>query len=351
MQQRNKQNHVNKRITIWFVLALSLLMLSACTDPAEQNNNDDIPELDLSIKEESTDPISTSLDSDFPVSFELDGKTIAIETKPNRILALSLDTADAVLELTDSSAVAAITNSIVNPFIAFNEAKGNQIVDKVGSVSSLDPEKILAYDPDLILLTMQHGSEIDADKILSQAGIPLISLKPWSSLEQIKNNFLIIGKTLGEEKKAVELVADMTEKIDKIQDVVNKVDTKPSLLVISPVGTNTGPYLLGQDSLTSEIVRLAGAVPAVELMGLKQTTKASVEQIIKSDPDFIILSDWEGKGEDVFTDLMNEPGWNTLKAIKDKRIKIMPAKYLVTANIHVAEGIEEIAKWLHPELF
>jgi len=352
MQQLNKQKHVNKGMTIRFVLALSLLMLSACTAQTNRNNaNPDNFNTKAVTEEKGASSITASPDSDFPLSFELDGKTIAIEAKPNRIIALSLDTADAVLELTDSSAVAAITKSIENPYLAFNETKGNQIADKVGSVSSLDPEKILSYNPDLILLTTQHGSEVDADKILSQAGIPLISLKPWSSLEQIKSNVLIIGKALGEEKRAAEVVADLTEKVNKIQEVVDKTEIKPSLLVISPVGTNTGPYLLGQDSLTSEIVRLSGAIPTVEMMGLKQTTKASVEQIIKSDPDYILLSDWEGKGEAVFTELMNAPGWNTLKAVKDKRIKVMPAKYLVAANIHAAEGIEEIAKWLHPELF
>lgn len=78
---------------------------------------------------------------------------------------------------------------------------------------------------------------------------------------------------------------------------------------------------------------------------------ASIEQVIKVDPEYILLTDWDGEGESVFESLMEDPGWSTLQAVQKEQIKMIDAKYVITPNLYAADGIEKIARWLYPERF
>lgn len=361
MNQRNKRKRHNKTAWAWSA-ALTLALLAACAPLAREAPADsvgagpgsaDSPAAGNGPEAALPQPAASALrQADFPRTVELSGdKLVTIAAKPQRIVAISLDTAEAVLELAEPSRVAAITRSIGNRSLAFHAEEGEAVGSKLGSVTAIDPENILALEPDLILLTTQHGSEADADRMLAQAGVPLVSFEPWNSLERIRSHLLLIGRLLGEEAKAEERIAEMTAKIADVQARIATASAKPSLLVISPVGANTGPYVLGPDSLASDIVRKAGAVPAVESMGLKQTAKADLEHVLKQDPDYILLADWDGSGQKAYEEWMNDPGWRTLKAVQNNRIKIIPAKYVMTASVQAAEGIELIARWLHPASF
>lgn len=361
MNQRSKRKRHNKAAWIWSA-ALTLALLAACAPltreaPADSTGagpgSADSPAAGNGPAAASPQPAARAQrQADFPRTIELSGdKAVTIAAKPQRIVAISLDTAEAALELAGPSRIAAITRSIGNRSLAFQAEEGEAVGSKLGSATAVDPETILAMEPDLILLTTQHGSEADADRLLAQAGVPLVSFEPWNSLERIRRHFLLIGRLLGEEARAEERIAEMTAKIADVQSRIATVPAKPSLLVISPVGTNTGPYVLGPDSLASDIVRKAGAVPAVESMGLRQTAKADLEQVLKEDPDYILLADWDGSGQKAYDEWMNDPGWQTLKAVRHNRVKIIPAKYVMTASVQAAEGIERIARWLHPASF
>lgn len=331
-------------------LIVLILFIAGCTTPANDDNkpdnhNDQLEneQLNAGLTDEQAD--------DFPRTIEWNGQEIEIKSKPKRIAALSLDAADAVLELVDAADLAAIADSIENSNLAINTDKAAKIEGKVSGSFSIDPEKILYYEPDLILLTKQHGSESDAEQILNQSGIPLISFSPWTTLDQIAANMTVIGQVTGEEALAEQVVKNMKERIETVQHAVEDVEDPPSTLVISPVGSNTGPFLPGSTSLANEVVRLAGAVPAAELMGLEQTTKATIEQVIKADPEYIVFANWSGDGEAAFSELMEAPGWETLQAVEHDRVLILDGKYLMTPNIHVASGVEQIAQWIFPERF
>lgn len=335
---------MKRRYRFWLVCSF-VFLLTAC------GSGDEHGERVRDGNGKASADASEGADAAFPVTVELDGRTITVEAKPRRIVAISLDTADAVLELTDPANVAAVADSIGNAHLAFQSEKGREVPHMLKFSDSQDPEKMLYHDPDLILLTKLHEGEMDAEQILRQSGVPLVSFQPWNTLSDIERNVLLIGELIGERDRAGELVGAMQARIRDVQKAVEGVEERRSVLVISPVGTNTGPFILGTDSLATELLRAAGALPAAELAGFDKTMPASAEQVIKMDPDYILLTDWDGEGESVFRELMEAPGWNTLQAVRNNRMRMIDAKYVVTANLHVAEGVEEIARWIYPERF
>ncbi|GFR38147.1 hypothetical protein PRECH8_14430 [Insulibacter thermoxylanivorax] len=180
------------RAAVDFVFVLILILMTACSSTTATQDQDMINgKGEVNEQEHATSDRADETDESdavFPVTINLDQRQVKAASKPQRIVAISLDTADAVLELTDPSRVIAVADSIDNVHLAFQSKAGEQAANKLRFADSRDPEKILAYEPDLILLTKQHEGEMDAEQILLQSGIPLISFQLWNTIDEIAAN-------------------------------------------------------------------------------------------------------------------------------------------------------------------
>lgn len=319
----------------------SVLFLSACAGKKEET-----PE-NASVKKEEIIE-ETKETNAFPLDIQIGDKTITIPEKPTRIAPLSLDVAEIVFELVDDSRVVAVSKSIDDPYLSTQSENATNIENKIASATSIDPEQVLSYKADLLLLTKLHGQEEDADKVLSQAGIPILSFDKMETVKQFQDNLFIVGQAIGEEEKAKSLVKEMNNRIAEIQKQIPTDAEKPTVLVLSEVGPGTGPYIMASGNISYDIISLAGGAPAVDTIGLDRSTKASVEQVIKMDPDYMMLLDWAGRGEEAYKELIETPGWSTLKAVKNDRLKVLEVKYLLNPNTKVIDGLEILTNWIYP---
>src|SRR5699024_11243538 len=62
--------------------------------------------------------------------------------------------------------------------------------------------------------------------------------------------------------------------------------------------------IFGPTNISYDLVKLAGATPAADIIEMERSGPAEIEQILKVDPDYIILLDFFGKGEKSFEKLM-----------------------------------------------
>ncbi|MEI3612459.1 ABC transporter substrate-binding protein [Pseudogracilibacillus sp. SO30301A] len=326
----------------WILCLLGILLVVAgCTE----EGNSEAVDKDSEIKAKREDRDETN----FPVTVEVDGKKITIEEKPENIIPMSLDVAEIVLELTETEIIAAITQGIDDEYLSTQSEKAKDIPSRIASAVNIDPEEILSYDADLLLLTKLHGQEEDADTILSQVDVPIISFSTMETVEDLLTNISIIGKAIGEEGKAEALVAQMEEEIASIQQSIPEKTDPPSVLVLSEVGPGTGLFMMGPGNISYDLIQLAGATPAVDSIGLDHSAKASVEQVMKMDPDYIFLLDFQGNGEEAHEELMNSPGWDSLQAVQNKNLKVLEVKYLMNPNTQVIEGLRLMVDWIYEE--
>lgn len=286
----------------------------------------------------------------YPLTVEVNGSAVTIPAKPQRIAALSLDAAEVVLELTEPERVAVVPKSMENPSLAYRTEDAGEITHKIAGATSLDPEQVMSYEADLLIMTELHDKEKEASSLLEQSGLPVISLKSWSTLDSVMDNILTIGRAIGEEEKANAIVRDMKERQSKIASALSNAEN-PTVLVVSPLGPGTGPYLLGTSNISYDLVRLAGAEHAADQLGLTRTSKATIEQIIKADPEYILLIEWQEGNPGDLNEIVQTPGWSTLQAVQHDRILHMPARKLLNPNRYSIDTLEEIARWLHPERF
>ena len=308
-----------------------LLALAACSQEAEQQP------IQPDVQEEV---------GQYPKTITLEGESVTIERKPEKILPLSLDVAEIVMQLTDGEGVVAISKGIEDPYLSTNPKSASKITEHIASAVHIDPEQILSYETDLLLLTKMHGQEQDAYDILRQANVPILAFETMRSMEAYRTNLKTIGKAIGEEEKANNIVAQMEREIADIQEAITWEEDKPSVLVLSEVGPGTGPYMMGPGNVSQDIIEQAKAIPAVQQIGLERSAKAEMEQVLKMDPDYIILLDWQGEKEAAYEALLNDAAWQTLRAVKEGRIKVVEAKYFLNPNAANIEGLRMLVDWL-----
>ncbi|MGG4395605.1 ABC transporter substrate-binding protein [Paenibacillus thiaminolyticus] len=268
-----------------------------------------------------------------------------------KIAPVSLDTADAVLEFIDPAQLVAVPKSISNPYLAVNADMGKQAGNPISGAIGLDPEVILSFQPDLVLLTKVHHTESDAEELLRQAGVNVITFDQWGTFEAVMGNYRKIGEAVGEADKGELIAKEIEAKLQQAAARTAKLTAKPTVLVLSPVGPNTGPYVIGPGNIAYDMIRLAGAEPAADTLGIAKSIKASIEDLIKIDPDYIVLGDWDGTGEEWLSGLQADPQWNTLTAVQQGRITTMKAKDLLAPNRYTVDGMLQMSEWLHPDLW
>jgi iron complex transport system substrate-binding protein len=75
----------------------------------------------------------------------------------------------------------------------------------------------------------------------------------------------------------------------------------------------------------------------------------SLEQIVAADPDFIVMGDsmWGVTPEMV----ASRPGWENLSAVKNEKVVPFNDDLVSRPGPRLVDGLEELAKLLHPEVF
>ncbi|HEC35867.1 MAG TPA: ABC transporter substrate-binding protein [Anaerolineae bacterium] len=72
----------------------------------------------------------------------------------------------------------------------------------------------------------------------------------------------------------------------------------------------------------------------------------SEEYIIERNPDVIVIVSGGASVDEV----KGRAGWQNIKAVQDDRVYTIDT-HLVTSNPRIVEGLEQFAKWFHPELW
>ncbi|WP_341300636.1 ABC transporter substrate-binding protein [Lysinibacillus sp. FSL H8-0500] len=83
-----------------------------------------------------------------------------------------------------------------------------------------------------------------------------------------------------------------------------------------------------------------------------ETGDVSVETLIATDPDVLILPNWDGSDlTNVREEIYANPKLSSMKAIKNKQIYIVDYNYMFGYGYNTIDGMEALAKEMYPDLF
>ncbi|PDT50234.1 ABC transporter substrate-binding protein [Sinorhizobium fredii] len=238
---------------------------------------------------------------------------------------------------------------------------------------TFDIEQAVALKPDVMLMNIDAKTateEAGYIEKLEKVGIPLVYVdfreKP---MENTEPSMRLIGKLFGEEEKAEEFIKFRADSIAKVTDVLaNANPSKPLVFVERAGGYSDDCCMSFGNENFGKMVEFAGGINMAK--GIIPGTFGTVnpEQIIASNPEQIIITggnwegyvpggNWVGVGygadeKEAFRKLENltkRPAFTDVKAVKEGNVHAIWHQFYNNPYQFVA--IQQIAKWLHPDLF
>ena len=286
--------------------------------------------------------------ADFPVTVK-DGKgnSITVKQKPQRILSLALQTDEILLNMVSASRIIGLS--------IFADDKNNSNVVNLaknvkGRYSSNDIEKIVAANPDLVIVPY-YIDKSKYDLLKKSLKCPIyVSLNPIS-IANIKQEIENLAKLTGEIQKGQALIKYMDDKIASVQKKVKSLRKKKYVLFYTYYFNST----YGKNTTQHEIAKYAGVINIAAVAGLKGWPTISKEKILEWDPDIIVIpsASYNPKktSQQYVEEFKKDPAFKNLKAVKNNAVIILDDRHIQTVSHYIVEGIYDLAKAAYPYLF
>lgn len=271
------------------------------------------------------------------------------------VIALPVGADEGKAVFSDASRIVSIGGSITEIVYALGEERHlvardstssypeeAQKLPDVGYMRALSPEGVLSVNPSGILALQGSGPK-EAVDVLKKSSVPFIEVPDRFNHEGILEKIRIVGKALGVEAKAEKLAAETDAKLTAAEKQTASIKERKRVLFV--LSTQGGKILAaGGDTAADGIIRLAGAVNAVEgFSGYKGMTD---EAIISAKPDVILTM--KGGGPPISEDeLFANPAVASTPAGTNRKMVSMWGGYLLGFGPRTAEAIHDLAVELY----
>lgn len=217
---------------------------------------------------------------------------------------------------------------------------------RVGALLDPDLERILSLKPDLVVA---YGSQVDFRQQLERARIPLF-VYSHAGLADVPATISAVGERIGNEGRAKELVRDINRRIDAVRQRVAGRPRPRTLIVFGRESLSLrGIYASGGYGFVHDMVTAAGGDNVFADVE-QQAVQATSELILARRPEVILELRAEPFAKDV--EAKERAVWNTLSsvpAVRANRVHLIADPRTVVPGPRVGEGVEVIAKVLHPQ--
>jgi iron complex transport system substrate-binding protein len=263
------------------------------------------------------------------------GRKVNIPSSPKRIVSLAPSITETLFALGLDKEIVGVTT-----FSDYPEAARSKPC--VGSYVSISLEKVVSLSPDLIIGTAD-GNKIEIVEQLERVGFPVYMINP-TNLDEIFKMVLDIGRITGKENEAKKLACNLRERVRIV--VLRKADLK-KLRVFFQIGID--PIVtVGSNTLHNELITLAGGINISGKEAMRYP-RYSIEEIIVKQPEIIIISSMKRGGD--FKRVRDKwKRWKNIPAVKNNRVHIFNTDLIDHPSPRIVDGLEEIAKIIHPEI-
>jgi iron complex transport system substrate-binding protein len=215
---------------------------------------------------------------------------------------------------------------------------------KVGGYFTPNIEVIVSMNPDLVLT----DGYVDEIASLESLGVTFAVIQP-NNINDILKDIELLGNLTGEQKKASALITDMQSRVDKVVTAVSGT-SHPRVFYVFEATDTTKPWTAGPGSFADELIRIAGGENVVA-QAQGAWIQLNIEELVRSDPEIIIVDSMMGTAV-ISTDEIKElPGWKDTTAVKNNNIFTVDGDLVNRSGPRIVEGLEQIARIIHPELF
>jgi iron complex transport system substrate-binding protein len=241
--------------------------------------------------------------------------------------AYSVLPAEDVVAVSESAYVEEISNVLAN-------------VKRFHPAVATDPERVVALDPDLMLVSM--NGRADYTSLARSSGVPVYRMQTmFETLDQIEQNIRLMGYLTGQDESAAKEAARFHSAIERAASLRPANAPKPRILGLG------GIYSYGRKTLFQDIVNRVGGVNVGAENGLLGYDQVNYEQIIRWDPEWIIAGAKGGNEKQILAKLMSDPAIALTQAARNGHIVVMDNRVFLPMSPYTSTLVQAIAEAIY----
>lgn len=262
------------------------------------------------------------------------GTEVTIPVHPMRIVSMGVSTDDIVIPLTGTERIVAISDLLPNL-----EADAAKIKGRV----KYSTESVMSFQPDLVILPSWMST--DFIKELRQLKIPVYVYAYPNTIEGTEKLITELGTVVNEPEKAKALRENVATRVAKLEDFTKKIapDKVKTAIYYSSLGV-----LGGEKSTFDNFCHVTNIKNGAALAGLKDNARGTKEVIVQVNPDVIFMpssaydkDQYKAAGKE---ELYDDPSLKDVKAIKNKAIYIIDARWFLSYSQFSVNAMEQMAE-------
>lgn len=209
-------------------------------------------------------------------------------------------------------------------------------IARVGDHKQIDIERIIALQPDLLIVWLHGNSERQLEHI-RKLGIPFYYSEPHK-LEDIPHSIERIGQLLGTDKQAQKTAAEQRQQLAKL---AAQYRNRPPVRVFYQVWSRPLYTLNGQHIMT-DVIKLCGGENIFAKLSTTSPT-VSFESVLLENPEVIITGDRKDKSK---TSLDIWEAYSAMQAVQRNNLFSIDADLLNRAGPRLIAGAAVVCEKL-----
>ncbi|MFD3158212.1 ABC transporter substrate-binding protein [Haloimpatiens sp. FM7330] len=311
-----------------FSILLTLLMvfsLSACgTNTSKNSGTNDKSKSETKVNKKTTYPLTIKDSYD---------REITLDKEPKKIVSIAPNITETIFALEKQDKLVGRTDFCDYP----KEAKN---IQSIGGLSNPNIEKITELKPDVVIASTHFDKKVL--KKLESLNIKVLVLYGEDNFVGAYETIKKVGLVVNAQNKADKIVSNMKKKISTIEQKVKGKDT-PSVYYVISYG-KVGDYTATGETFINQLIKMAGGK---NIASDAKGWKYSIEKLVEKNPDIVICSKYFNAKKGV----KQTNGYKDLSAVKNNKLFEVDNNLIDRQGPRLADGLEELAKTIHPELF
>jgi iron complex transport system substrate-binding protein len=262
-----------------------------------------------------------------------------LAARPQRVVSQAAGTDELLLALADPGQIAALSH--IGRDARFSAAAAE--AQRFPALKDSDAESVLRFRPDLVLAASFTRPETLA--LLRRAGVRLVVLDHFDTLEDVYVSLRILGRELGQEARAEALIARCRTRVQVLADRLR--GARP----VRVLTAGAYPFTAGSGTTFQDLCDHAGAVNVAAEAGLKGHAPTPSEKLLTWNAEVLVISGDRPDASDTRARLAEIPHYRVLPAFKAGRFAVIPGALMSSVSHHRIDAYELLARALHPERF
>ncbi|HEV2147709.1 MAG TPA: cobalamin-binding protein, partial [Longimicrobiaceae bacterium] len=261
------------------------------------------------------------------------GRTVRLPRPARRVVSLIPSATETLLAIGAGDRLVGRTD--------FDKGPGLDSLPSVGGGMDPSLEAVLALRPELVLSWGRRGDARVRTR-LEELGVPVFTVDVNDTADVFRT-MRNLGVLTGRERAADSLATALRGELAEVRASVAG-RSEPSVFFLV---WNDPPMTAGPGTFISQLLGVAGGRNVFADVSA-DWPNVSLEEIVRRQPDYLVLPQGEKGGAHDVSRLRTAPGWRELRAMREGRVVTIPADLMNRPGPRLGEAARRLRDGLHP---